>query len=73
MSISGNKSIVVRHVFAEDLDNELLMIKEAICNPIINYHYMKLNVDVLQIIQLGLSLSDARGNLPDLDSPFSYV
>ncbi|MBA0803875.1 hypothetical protein Gohar_014040 [Gossypium harknessii] len=86
MSISGNKSIVVRHVFAEDLDNELLMIKEAIFkhpfvsidteflgtiikpskqvihegNPIINYHYMKLNVDVLQIIQLGLSLSDAR-------------
>ncbi|MBA0780972.1 hypothetical protein Gotri_005010 [Gossypium trilobum] len=30
MSISGNKSIVVRRVFAEDLDSELLMIKEAI-------------------------------------------
>ncbi|PPS10298.1 hypothetical protein GOBAR_AA10336 [Gossypium barbadense] len=99
MSISGNKSIVVRQAFAEDLDSELLMIKKAILrypfvsidtefpgtifkpskqviregNPIINYHYMKSNVDALQIIQLGLSLSDARGNLPDFDSPFSYV
>ncbi|KAA3472591.1 putative CCR4-associated factor 1-like protein 11 isoform X1 [Gossypium australe] len=42
-------------------------------NPIINYHYMKPNVDALQIIQFGLSLSNARGNLLDFDSPFSYV
>ncbi|XP_040945173.1 probable CCR4-associated factor 1 homolog 11 [Gossypium hirsutum] len=86
MSISSNKSVVVRQVFAEDLDSELLMIKTAILrypfvsidtefpgtifkpnkqviregNPIINYHYMKLNVDALQVIQLGLSLSDAQ-------------
>ncbi|PPD73612.1 probable CCR4-associated factor 1 homolog 11 [Gossypium hirsutum] len=99
MSIFGNKSIVVRRVFAEDSDSELLMIKEAILtypflsidiefpgtifkpskqviregNPVINYHYMKSNVDVLQIIQLGLSLSDAQGNLLDFDFPFSYI
>ncbi|MBA0766279.1 hypothetical protein Gotri_015335 [Gossypium trilobum] len=30
MSISGNESILLRHVFAEDLDSELLMIKAAI-------------------------------------------
>ncbi|MBA0614055.1 hypothetical protein Godav_014388 [Gossypium davidsonii] len=28
-------------------------------NPVINYYYMKSNVDTLQIIQLGLSLLDA--------------
>ncbi|MBA0670637.1 hypothetical protein Goklo_000081 [Gossypium klotzschianum] len=68
MSISGNKSIVVRRVFAEDLDNiefpgtifkpSKQVIREG--NPVINYHYMKSNVDALQIIQLGLSLSDAQ-------------
>ncbi|MBA0649412.1 hypothetical protein Goklo_016981 [Gossypium klotzschianum] len=81
MSISCNKSIVVRRVFAEDLDNTefpgtiFKPSKQVVFedNPVINYHYMKSNVDALQIIQLGLSLSDAQGNLPDFDSPFCYV
>ncbi|MBA0738999.1 hypothetical protein Gogos_012304 [Gossypium gossypioides] len=34
---------------------------------------MKSNVDMLQIIQLGFSLSYAWGNLLDFYSPFSYV
>ncbi|MBA0754311.1 hypothetical protein Gogos_021129 [Gossypium gossypioides] len=99
MSISGNKSVVVRWVFAEDLNSELSLIKAAILrysfvfidtefpgtifkpnkqviregNPVTNCHYMKSNVDALQIIQLSLSLSDAQGNLLDFDSPFSYI
>ncbi|KAB2042599.1 hypothetical protein ES319_D02G226700v1 [Gossypium barbadense] len=67
MSIFGNKSIVVRWVFAEDLNSELSLIKAAILR------YSFSNVDALQIIQLSLSLSDAQGNLLDFDSPFSYI
>ncbi|MBA0614041.1 hypothetical protein Godav_014374, partial [Gossypium davidsonii] len=86
MSISGNKSVVMRWVFAEDLNSELSLIKAAILrysfvsidtefpgtifkpnkqvihegNPVTNCHYMKPNVDALQIIQLSLSLLDAQ-------------
>ncbi|KAK5838131.1 hypothetical protein PVK06_006858 [Gossypium arboreum] len=99
MSIFGNKSIVMRWVFAKDLGSELSLIKAAILrysfvstdteftrtifksnkqvihegNSVTNCHYMKANVDALQIIQLGLSLSDVRANLLDFDSPFSSL
>ncbi|GMJ12723.1 CCR4- associated factor 1b [Hibiscus trionum] len=93
------KPIIVRHVFAEDLEREFDLIKRAISdhsfvsvdtefpgtifkpdkqtvregNTDINYHYMKSNVDELKIIQLGLTLSDVEGNLPDFGTRFSYV
>ncbi|KAL4320091.1 hypothetical protein GQ457_18G017030 [Hibiscus cannabinus] len=42
-------------------------------NPVINYQYMKSNIDTLNIIQLGLTLSDREGNLSDFNTPYCYV
>ncbi|XWS67916.1 hypothetical protein CRYUN_Cryun04dG0046000 [Craigia yunnanensis] len=91
MTAAGNKSVIVRQVFAEDLKREFAIIYDAIAkypfvsmdtefpgtifkqdkriiqesNPVINYQYMKSNVDVVKIIQLG--------NLPDFGTPYCYV
>lgn len=42
-------------------------------SPYQSYSLIKANVDALKIIQLGLTLSDVNGNLPNLGTNSSYV
>ncbi|GAV78090.1 CAF1 domain-containing protein [Cephalotus follicularis] len=112
MTPQSKKPVIVRQVWADNLEFEISQIKRAIpdypfvamdtefpgtifepypnmtylshyypyysCNhhdydPSFNYFLMKSNVDVLNIIQLGLSLSDSEGNLPCFETEFSIV
>ncbi|XP_054808671.1 probable CCR4-associated factor 1 homolog 11 [Prosopis cineraria] len=42
-------------------------------SPSTNYSFMKANVDALNIIQLGLALSDSNGNLPKFGTQNGHI
>ncbi|KAI3461261.1 hypothetical protein Pfo_017924 [Paulownia fortunei] len=82
-----SKPIQIREVWSENLESEFELISDLVDRypfismdtefpgalPLDHYQILKSNVDVLKLIQLGLTLSDASGNLPDLGSGERFI
>ncbi|KAJ7960730.1 putative Ccr4-associated factor [Quillaja saponaria] len=101
MNLNVKKPVIVRQVWAENLDFEFSLIRKvrphyplasidtefpgviyrpnvdkafySQMSPSENYKIMKANVDAMNIIQIGLTLSDSYGNLPDFGTGTGYI
>ncbi|KAM1219788.1 hypothetical protein ACFX2G_047817 [Malus domestica] len=66
---------LIRHYTFVSLDTEFpgTVFQIPAQTPASKYHLMRENVNATKIIQLGLTLSDRHGNLPDLGTDTCYI
>ncbi|KAM6595317.1 hypothetical protein CsatA_005841 [Cannabis sativa] len=71
--ISRYSTIFIDVEFPGCVYQNLNIKREKILLPIIPYHVLKMNVDLLNIIQLGFTLTDSEGNLPLSNDGKHYI
>ncbi|KAE9616769.1 hypothetical protein Lal_00034498 [Lupinus albus] len=103
MEEPNSKPVLIREVWAKNLESEFSLIRQLIpqypfvsmdtefpgvifkqqiltksyhhqnLHPLDEYNLLKANVDSLNLIQVGLTLSDVAGNLPHLGTNNSFI
>lgn len=62
-----------RVIYSPKMDNTKSHCHHREFKPIDHYKYMKANVDSLKLIQVGLTLTDNKGNLPHFGTNNRYL